>query len=110
MKIDPITASALLAVLGINNTEEVLKVYKLFTQRGGEGVTPDQIKWFLTNKGKQVKVNGTDHVGIVFRLNESTHGMYNGLRYPIYVEITKSSNGSTGAIFEYSIDQLEIIS
>jgi hypothetical protein len=99
----------MIAALDINNPDEVLKVHKLFTQRGGEGVTPDQIIWFAANKGKKVKIRGTNHIGVVSRLNQSTHGMYNGLRYPIYVEILESRNGVTGSIFEYGIDQLEIM-
>lgn len=104
--IDSATAGICLAAIKeTGNVEGVVDFLKGGEEEGGP--SPAQRLWFETNVGKSVSVKGTDHIGVVHRLNEATRGLYPGSRYPIYVKMTEGS--SVGAVFEYDVDWLVLL-
>lgn len=104
--IDSTTAGMLLSSVNSNNVDKVADVYKIVSKEVG-GPSKEAIAFFEANKGKTCKVLYTNHIGIIHGLNTSTAGFYPGSRYPIYVKITSAS--AEGSIFEYELNQLEII-
>lgn len=90
--------------------EDVAKIYKSIGLDKG-GPTLEQVSWFNTNKGKQVRINGTPYTGIVSMLNTASSGFYEGIRYPVYIKIDDYDycNQAKGMTFEYGIEQLEVI-
>ena len=89
--------------------EVVADLYKELSSGGGNPPNEDQITWFMENVDKFVLVGG--HVGQVVELNTSSHGLYEGGRYPIYVKIVSSERFplAIGNTYEYDITGLEII-
>lgn len=90
--------------------ESLLRLAKEISQDTEGGLSEEAVKWFNGNRGKKVKIVGTGIVGIVKELNPRNRGLYNNERYPIHVEITKHPRSDgIGCVFEYSLDQLEVI-
>lgn len=60
--------------------------------------------------GTPIRVDGTGYEGKVVGYNSTSQGLYRGDRYPVIVEITKSSNPafetSVGQQFCYGLEQI----
>lgn len=60
--------------------------------------------------GDIVHVKGTSYIGVIHGFNTSLGGFYPGVRYPIFVKITKSENPKRanvpGSVFEYDLSQV----
>ena len=60
--------------------------------------------------GDIVHVKGTSYIGVIHGFNTSLGGFYPGVRYPIFVKITKSENPKRanvpGSVFEYDLTQV----
>ena len=110
MTIDIATAQMLLEALkSTNNPHDVQALHKIVSS-DNEGPTEEHAKFFIENKGKQVKIKHTDYVGTLVSLNTATGGFYPGGRYPYYVTII--SGGMTSAIgktFEYTSDCISLV-
>jgi len=63
--------------------------------------------------GKPVRILYTSYKGTIHRCNKSVGGFYPGIQYPVYVKITESSDPrydhAVGSVFEYGLDQIELI-
>jgi hypothetical protein len=105
---DNFTTNVLLQVANTDQ-EFAADLYKELSSGGGNPPSEEQIKWFYENEGKLVNVGG--HVGQVVDLNTSSHGLYEGGRYPINVKIISSVRHPTaiGNTYEYDTDQLELV-
>lgn len=61
--------------------------------------------------GQIVTIKDTGYTGVVTGFNECLGGFYPGVRYPIFVKITKSEDPNferaVGCIFEYSENQVK---
>ncbi len=103
-KMDGFTAAALLSAVekGMDN-DKVADLYKMFKGEESNGPSQEARDWITKNKGKRVK-SSSGNVGVVERLNDSTCGVYNGERYPIYVR-----HDEDGKIYEYGLDELEVL-
>ncbi len=114
MSMDAFTAELLLSAVSNtadeNQRNEILDLSK---QLQGEGPAPDAAAFFETHQGKLCRVKHTCYTGIVHKLNTSTGGFYPGKLYPIYVKITHSSESeferAVGSVFEYALNQIELI-
>lgn len=108
MTIDAFTAATLVAAASQGGDKEgVYDLYKEMKDKNDGGPTAEAIAFFKENEGKRCKVTGTSHEGIVHRLNNATAGFYPGSRCPIYVKITNGQ--SAGMVFEYGLDQVEVV-
>lgn len=60
--------------------------------------------------GDIVRVKDTSYIGVIHRFNTSLGGFYPGVRYPIFVKITKSEDPKwatvAGSVFEYELNQV----
>lgn len=76
-------------------------------------VPATSLEWFEANVGKRVKIKHTSYHGIVHKFNSSECGLYSGDRYPIYVKLDSTcvfeGESLEGKVYEYAIDQLEIV-
>lgn len=98
-KIDSFTAQAILECAK-KDTDGAADLYKAICSTYEGGATKEQADWVNNNLGKKVKIKHTSFEGVIESLNESTHGFYNGGRYPAMVRRTD------GEVFEYGIDWL----
>ncbi len=110
--VDPITAGFLLDSLAAgHDVEKVVDTAKFFSSlRSNTDGPPSQeaIDYITPRIGKNCKMVGGGHVGVVHGVNEMT-GMYSGQRYPLLVKITDSDMPTAiGCIFEYDLSQWEI--
>lgn len=107
--LDSFTASVILDAKekGIGTNDQLADMVKTMKENAPGGPSKEARDFFVKNQGKKCKVRYTDHEGIVYKLNEATGGFYPGNRYPIKVQITNGK--ASGAIFEYDLDQVEVI-
>lgn len=105
--LDSFTAATLVQAASKGNVDEVVDMGKKLQSDVGGGPTSEARDFFAQHQNKKCKVTGTTHEGIIYRLNEATVGFYPGSRYPIKIKITNGQ--SAGTIFEYGLDQIEVI-
>ena len=104
---DSFTAKVLLEATAKSGDDRVADLYKEINNKVDGGPTKEARDFFEQHQGKPCKIKHTSREGIVYRLNEATRGFYPGSRYPIKVQITNGE--AAGAIFEYDLEQIEIV-
>lgn len=113
--LDGFTAGLLLEVASMPTTPDdhnrFHDLVKELTGKKTAGPSKEARAYFERNLNKRVKVLGTEHIGTITELNEAKGGFYPGSRYPIFVKIEESGNqAAIGDLFEYDLDQLELLS
>lgn len=109
----PNTVALLAAsILSGKSSQVSADLYAAFVGSAGQP-SYEAEEWFNTNKGRTVTVKGTNYSGTVDSLNTERQGLYSGCRYPINVRLDATSfhmdKCMEGVVFEYSIDQLELV-
>lgn len=108
MSLDSFTAACLLnAAASDGDINQIVDLGKSLQGKGDGGPSTEARNFFVQNHNKKCKIKFTSHEGVIFRLNEAISGFYPGSRYPIKVQITNGE--AKGAIFEYDLDQIELI-
>lgn len=107
MSIDGFTAGLMLGAIKRGGGDEIADLYKSLNSNKDGGPTPEARAFFEEHKGKNCKIKHTTHEATIHELNEATSGFYPGSRAPIFVKITSAE--SIGSVFEYDLDQIEIV-
>ena len=106
MSLDSVTAGIILNV-AVKDQEVAADLYKMFNDTSDTGPSLQQTDYVNQHTGKPCCIKGTSIIGVVDRLNNSSHGMYNGGRYPAYVRITKHDMPeAVGKVYEYGLESL----
>lgn len=115
MTTDSFTASVMLSAIATNNNEETVNALSSLLNSLGESdpIPTEVIAFVESNIGKPVNVLHTAYKGVIHSCNKSQRGFYPGVRFPVYVRITNSRDPkfekAIGSVFEYSLDQIELI-
>jgi len=112
---DSFTASVMFSAIATNNNEETVNALSsLLNSLGESDPVPAEVVTFVeSNIGKSVNVLHTAYKGVIHSCNKSQRGFYPGVRFPVYVRITETGNSkfekAIGSVFEYGLDQIELI-
>lgn len=115
MTTDSFTASAMLSAIATNNNEETVNALSsLLNSLGENDPVPEEVIAFVeSNIGKPVNILHTDYKGVIHSCNKAQRGFYPGVRFPVYVQITETSDlkfeKAIGSVFEYGLDQITFI-
>lgn len=96
--------------------ESVLRLVKELGPQPGEEAQLNALLQLARERypvGTPVKVLWTSYTGVVHGHNERLGGFYPGVRYPVYVRITSTEDPkfaeAVGRVFEYGLDQMEVV-
>lgn len=115
MTMDSFTTSVVFSAASINGgagySDALHSLVK--SLEGNKPVSSEVVEFVEANVGRGVRVLGTCYEGIIYSCNKAESGFYPGSRFPVFVKITKSSDPlfdtSIDTVFEYSLDQIELI-
>ncbi len=115
MTIDSFTAELALSTISNISANKNIEIFAdiLRGMKDNDPVPSEVVAFVENNIDKPVKVLGTSYKAVIHACNKSSKGFYPGIRYPVYVKITETSderfNNAIGCIFEYGLEQIQLL-